>query len=124
MTALYLDSKFGIDIMYPAPGASNRIEPGSAPVPIEIGITDTTLGLERLAVIAAEVTQHAERTDYSFLAQPSVSSTVVTRQAMAAGTLLRDAGFGDFATRGGEPSAPPSATGMQIFSWQISQDAQ
>jgi len=128
VTVLYLDSKYGISVMYPhEAGASNRLEAGAKPQPIEIEITDSTFGTERLAVIAAEARRQGDRADYSFLAQPTLPSEVVTRglrgdvsdAETGATNLFRDAGFAEFATRGARPSPPPSNTGMQVFSWQV-----
>ena len=130
VTVLYMDSKYGISVMYPyEPGASNRLEAGAKAQPIEIEITDSTLGTERLAVIAAEARRQGDRTDYSFLSQPTLPSELVTRglpgagdesPASGAAQLFRDAGFAEFATRGARPApAPTSTTGMQVFSWQV-----
>jgi hypothetical protein len=122
VTVLYLDSKYGISVMFPHEvGASNRLEAGSKPEPFEIEITDTTFGTERLAVIAVEARRQGERADYSFLAQPTLRSAVATRGEGDGGAeqLFRDAGFAEFATRGAKAAAPPANTGMQVFSWQV-----
>jgi hypothetical protein len=125
VTLLYLDSKYGVDVMYPnAPGASNRVEPGGRSAPVELEITDTSFGTERLAVIAVEASRHGDRADYSFLAQESLANESVTRGAGTRGPgggdqLFRDAGFAEFTTRGARPAAPSATTGMQVFSWQI-----
>lgn len=127
-TVLYLDSKFGVGVMYPhQPGASNRLEAGAQAQPIEILITDSTLGTERLAVIAAAARRQGERADYSFLAQPTLASAIVTRGAVRspedgepeAAQLFRDAGFAEFLTRGGPAAPAPASTGMQVYSWQV-----
>jgi hypothetical protein len=126
VTLLYLDSKYGVDVMYPTePGASNRVEPGGRSAPVELDVTDTSFGTERLAVIAVEPRRLEDRADYSFLAQGPLASETLTRAAgrgadAAAGEqMFRDAGFADFATRGLAPAAPPANTGMQVFSWQV-----
>jgi hypothetical protein len=129
-TVLYLDSKYGISVMYPhEPGASNRLEAGAKAQPVEIEITDSTLGTERLAVIAAEARRQGDRADYSFLAQPTLPSEVVTRGMRGPGDdppappeanqLFRDAGFAEFTTRGARAAPAPASTGMQVFSWQV-----
>lgn len=121
VTALYLDSRYGVTAMFPRGlGASNRLEPAASDS-FELEIHDDTLGLERLAVIAVEAEKKSERADFSYLAQPSLPSETVTRGANEADgdALFRDAGFAEYATRGGRPAAVSARTGMQIFSWQV-----
>ncbi len=121
VTALYLDSRYGITAMFPRGlGASNRLE-SAASDSFELEIHDDTLGLERLAVIAVEAEKQSERADFSYLAQPSLPSETVTRGGNEAdgNALFRDAGFAEYATRGGRPAAVSARTGMQVFSWQV-----
>lgn len=121
VTALYLDSRYGVTAMFPrGMGASNRLE-SAASDSFELEIHDDTLGLERLAVIAVEAERKSERADFSYLAQPTLPSETVTRGAAEAdgNPLFRDAGFAEYATRGGRPAAVSARTGMQVFSWQV-----
>ncbi len=119
VTALYLDSQFGITALFPGGGASNRIEaasPSARAVSFEFTVSDSTLGLERLMFIGVEAQEHAERADYSFLEQETMPQAIVSR---GQGTdIFRDAGFADYTTRG-EPSAPPSTVGMLVYAWQV-----
>jgi hypothetical protein len=127
VTVLYLDSKYGIGAMFPDEGASNRLEAGARLQMGDLEITDSTLGTERLAVIAAEARSKGEMANYSFLAQPTMESSVVTRSVGAsrdaggaAADVFRDAGFAAHVTRGmPRPAAPPENTGMQVFTWQV-----
>lgn len=122
VTALYLDSHYGVTALFPrGMGASNRLEPAAADS-FELEITSETLGLERLAVIAVEAEKKSERADFSYLAQPTLASQTVTRGTGAdteGDALFRDAGFAEYATRGGRPAAVSARTGMQVFSWQV-----
>jgi len=72
-------------------------------------------------VIAVEAEKQSERADFSYLAQPSLPSETVTRGGNEAdgNALFRDAGFAEYATRGGRPAAVSARTGMQVFSWQV-----
>ncbi len=121
VTALYLDSKYGVQAMFPSPGSSNRLEAqseSSGAASFLFDINDSTLGTERLAFVVVEAVKHAERADYSFLEQATLSSNVVSRGGPDI-QFFRDAGFADHVIRGAAPSAPPSATGMLVYSWQI-----
>lgn len=122
VTALYLDSRYGVQVMFPAGlGASNRLEAAAASEPFVLDINDSTLGTERLAVIVVEAQKHGERADFSFLAQPTVSSEIVSRgnDASEAAALFLDAGFAQHTARGAKPAAPSGRTGMQVLSWQV-----
>lgn len=131
LSAFYLDSKFGIGIMYPHHGASNRLE-SQASDSFMIDITDTSFGLERLVMVIVQAERHGERVDLSFLAQDQLQDLQVTRGIPAGGSkdaaaleggsaveLFRDAGFATHVSRGGASRPPPSATGMQTFTFQV-----
>lgn len=122
LTALYIDSRFGVTPMFPGAGSVNRIEAGaSVPVPLEI--TDDVIGIERLVVIAVESpASRVGTTDLSFLAQPSLETVEQTRSGPEdeAIALFRSAGFGEgLATRGAAPVTVPTRMGAQVFTWQV-----
>lgn len=118
VTALYLDSKFGVIPQFPGEGATGRLEP-NAQVTFSVEIDDSTLGLERLAFIAVEAKRHAAPANYSFLGQDTLNSEVVRRGGPDY-QLFMDAGFADHVTRGApRPADPPVATGMQVFAWRV-----
>ena len=128
VTLLYIDSKYGISVMYPDNGASNRLEKGASLQLGDMEINDSTLGTERLAVIVAEASRGKESADYSFLAQATLESRQVTRgrgqgsdpSSDVRDNLFADAGFARFVTRGaGQPARPPANTGMQVLTWQV-----
>lgn len=120
VTALYLDSRFGISVLFPTGMGSNRLEKG-ARNSLVLEIDDSTLGVERLAIIAVEAQKRSERADFSFLAQPALSSQGVPRGSVPDSTaVFRDAGFAEFKTRAIKQAMPSTETGMQVFSWRIS----
>lgn len=122
-TVLYVDAHFGLQMLFPRQGGGNRLEPGSSLNVDDIEITDSTLGMERLILIAVEASwPQGERLDLSFLEQPSLSQTrsAATPVDQQIDQLFRDAGFADYATRGAKtPTATSSRLGMRLFSWQV-----
>ena len=121
VTAFYLSSQYGVDVVYPYGDSSNRL--GSRDMDsFEIEFDDSTLGLERLAIVAVETEKLGERVNLSFLSQDRLASGTVTRgSASAVSDLFSDAGFATEATRtrGQKTQAPPSSTGMQVFTFSI-----
>ncbi|MCW2314354.1 caspase family protein [Rhodoferax antarcticus] len=118
VTAFYLNSKFGVDVMFPNGDESNRLEYGAS-TSIDIVFDDSTLGLERLAVVAVQAERLSELTRLSFLAQDKLEGSSVTRGAGGLGDLFTDAGFATHVNRGGKVQAPPSSTGMQVFTFSV-----
>ncbi len=81
VTVLLLDSRFGIEVLYPAPGAVNRVEAGG-----EVALTvqldaKRVAGIQRLVVIATAARPHQERADFSALAQASQDPLTLVRRA-------------------------------------------
>lgn len=118
VTAFYLDSKYGVGVMYPFGDSSNRLESRDTQS-FEIRFNDGTLGLERLAIVAVETEKHGERVNLSFLSQDKLESLSVTRGVRGVSDLFSDAGFATHVTRGGAAMAPPSSTGMQIYTFRV-----
>jgi hypothetical protein len=118
VTAFYLNSKYAVDVMFPRRGEANRLE-YQATETVDIDFDDSTLGLERLAVVGVEAEKQGERTDLSFLAQDKLEGVAVTRGRGALTDLFSDAGFADHVTRGATPSPAPSSTGMQVFTFSV-----
>jgi CHAT domain-containing protein len=74
VTMLFIDSAYGITILYPEPGASNRIGAGNDDW--FKGEPDVeTVGIERMIIIAVQAKANTMRTDFSFLAQASLPKT-------------------------------------------------
>ena len=118
VTAFYLNSKYGVDVMFPRPGESNRLEFQSTES-IDVDFDDSTLGLERLAVVGVEAEKLGALTDLSFLAQDKLAGATVTRGPGSMNDLFSDAGFATHVTRGGKVSPAPSSTGMQVFTFSV-----
>lgn len=127
VTALYLDSMYGVGLMYPDPGASNRLDEGATTWPIEIEITDDTLGLERMLILAVRARAGSERADYSYLAQAPLGGTLVRRGSDRAGSGLNadllmafeQAGFSTLGQRTARAGVPMSDAGVHVFSWRV-----
>lgn len=127
VTLLYADARFGIGAMFPdrAAGEVNRLEPGAVKAIEDITISDAdgVFGIERLLVISVQAQPHAERADFSFLAQPALKDA--ERSATRGGPLpddlqaFMDAGFADYRTRGTPARMPSSQTGMQVFTFNV-----
>lgn len=119
LTALYIDSSYGVDVIFPGNGESNRIEAGGAER-IEIVVNDETTGLERMMLIAVEARSQQERSDFSFLRQARLERT----RAYQSDTLqlFMEAGFGadpGVATRGGRPVPAADRTDMRVLSLRV-----
>lgn len=127
VTALYLNSMYGIGLMFPDPGASNRLDEGAATWPIEIEITDDTLGLERMLVVAVLARSGSERADFSYLAQAPLGGTLVRRGSdrketgLSADllTAFEQAGFSTLGQRTARAGVPMSDAGVHVFSWRV-----
>lgn len=116
VTALYIDSDFGITNLYPLNGDSNRIEiDGEYTFSIEIDANTT--GTERLIIIATEALPGTPNTDLSFLAQPKLERTRGSSGDLSG--LFMKAGFGTPATRGASSRAPLQNTEVRVFNWQV-----
>lgn len=114
VTALYIDSEYGITAMYPAAGQINRIEAdASDSMTIEIG-ADTT-GTERLLVFAVPARTQEPATDFSFLAQQRLIRRRVTGNALD--SFVEDASLG---TRSAiAVRAPVGAAELKVYGWRV-----
>lgn len=127
VTALYLDSMYGVGLMFPDPGASNRLVEGATTWPLEIEVTDDTLGLERMLIVAVRARAGSERTDFSYLAQAPLGGTLVRRGSDRAGSglnaellmVFEQAGFSALGQRTARTGVPVSDAGVHVFSWRV-----
>lgn len=106
VTMLMIDSGYGIAPIYPARGHVNRLFPGNKIVRTGT-VTEDTLGVEHLLVIANKAKPVDEPTNFSFLAQKTISQTrAVGNDAVnsALGNVFRSALFGQGKTRGAASS--------------------
>ena len=130
VTALYIDSAYGIEPWFPEPGQINRIESGGT-LKLELEVAAfkesgelSTLGKEHLFILAIQAEPGTERADYTFLAQPGLSgsrSVPPSKDASELEQLLLQAGFARAATRGGVKPRPPALARARFhtLSWEV-----
>lgn len=100
VTALYLDARYGIQVIFPRGGESNRLEAG-ATQSLDLMADDSAPGIERLIVISVEARRLGERADFSFLAQPALASSAAQL------------------TRGTEHVPPSGKADMRVFTFRM-----
>ena len=121
VTALYLDSNYGISVVYPRQAGDNNRLDSNASETLRVQFDETTVGIERLIIIAVESRAGRERHDFSFLAQRKLERTRGSAPLGDVGAIFEMAGFGSggLATRG-EPTAPaPANTEMLVTSFKV-----
>jgi len=96
ITILFKDSNYGLTLIFPQSGHSNRIESlGKKTVKLGTIQSKTSLGREGLIVIAVPAKKDSPRSDFAFLAQKSIS-TVKQKgigHALIQRSLFETAGF-------------------------------
>jgi hypothetical protein len=123
-TILYIDAHFGISVLFPQEaGAGNRLEP-NASEEFDVEINANTIGIERMLAISVDAMPNRERTDFSFLAQPTLTDLRGRDGAFSADNdvaAFMDAGFASYLTRGPVPvpTAPGTRTALQVFSFDV-----
>ena len=116
VTALYLDSEYGIAAMYPAPGRLNRIEVGADDI-LRLDINASTTGIERLMILAVDALPQTAPSDFSYLAQPKLDRTRGKESSIDA--LFREAGFGT-TTRGATSArVPMGEADIRVYGWKV-----
>ena len=71
VTVLYIDSNYGIEVLFPEAGEDNRLNPGEKPLVLpSLHVTGDTTGREQIIVIA--VKGEKEPADFSVFAQPTL----------------------------------------------------
>ena len=81
VTILFVDSQFGVSSLFPSDGRTNRIEDGRRITDISGEITEDTLGLEGMIVIAVRAARGSPVADFSFLQQNRLRRTTLMRSA-------------------------------------------
>ncbi len=117
---LFIDSGFGIDPIFPAPGrvVDNRLNPDVSFTVGPMQIEGTSFGLEHVVVIATKA--EGQPADFSWLAQDSIERVANTRSASVQGPLgqlFESAMFGANTTRGLK-MADVDDTYVNVISWQ------
>ncbi len=83
LTILFVDSRFGIDVLFPRGGRTNRIAAKGRLKSIGGRVTADTLGLEGMIVIASKAATGSPVADFRFLAQKKLSRVKNVRSAGA-----------------------------------------
>lgn len=91
-TVLYVNSQFGIDVLYPIDGEINRIKPDDKPIKIpNIEVNSDTTGREQIILIA--VRADGQPVDFSVFAQPTLNAVKLeTNKESTRGELSRAVG--------------------------------
>ncbi len=124
LTVLFVDSRYGMQTLFPKKGYTNRIAPGAS-YRTSGRITADTRGLERFLIIASPAQNNAQPIDYSFLSQLALPDQLRNAASDAAifGTLdldLVEAAFGHSLTRGSRSRAPSAVkTMMRSLRWVV-----
>jgi len=115
VTVLYLDVDHGIRVLFPGPdGESNRLAPGRLLRLEDQAARARASGKEHLLVISRPALAGRERSDFSFLAQPSLTRTRAAGDA--AREALADAAFAEYRRLGLEHPRTASGTiDLQVF---------
>jgi hypothetical protein len=117
VTALYIDSEYGITALYPEAGRLNRIEAGGDDT-MKIEINADTTGAERLILIAVEAQAESPRSDFSFLAQSQLDRTRggVSRSIDA---MFSDTGFGVTTRSAKVARSPIEDADVKVYGWKV-----
>ena len=114
---LYIDLDQGIRVLFPgADGESNRLASGQSLRLEDRAVRTRASGKEHLLVISRPALAGRERSDFSFLAQPSLTRTRAAGDA--AREALADAAFAEYRRLGLEHPRTASGTiDLQLFSF-------
>ena len=119
VTILLIDSGYGIHVLYPTPGATNRLFPGNEVIK-KGTITAETTGLEHLVVIAVTGKPVDAPANFAFLAQPTFERSRAmggNNLSSPLGKVLQSALYGDGNTRG-FAAAEVENYQVKTLSWQ------
>ena len=123
LNVFYLDSKLGIDRKFPDSfDGDDQVKPGDEAVISNIEIVNTSLGLERLLLLAVEIdSATGERLNLAALQQEGVPSVPVTRSDSSdiSSSIAAVLGTAFDVTRGSPPNRPPDAFKTQSFNLRV-----
>lgn len=117
VTVLYVDADYGITVLYPDLGETNRLE-SKASKSVCLNYDGQSSGLERLLVIAVEASKHGERKDFTFLAQASIKPEERSDEDGDL-ALLTDAAFGSMRSSRAPVPVSSGTTAMRVFTLDI-----
>jgi hypothetical protein len=122
VTLLFVDAGYGIYPLFPkGKNADNRLPPGKSLTAGPWPVTDKTVGVEHLVVIAVKA--EGEPRDFTCLAQPTIAQAERTRGGdrvlgSPLGRLLQQALFSEGTHRGlGQEEVSDHA--LRLLSWQV-----
>ncbi|MEE9355649.1 MAG: caspase family protein [Methylococcaceae bacterium] len=104
VTLLFLNSEYGIDVMFPKPNQINRLET-EGKISERFRVTNNTRGLERLLLIAVKGEKYNAMSDFSFLAQDGIprylneraaAQDQLTDEQNQIQAIFAQAGFGNY----------------------------
>jgi len=116
VTLLYVDSGFGIQCVYPAPGVASDLYPGETQMAFSAKITDRTIGFEHLVLLA--VPRQNLPIDFSVLQQPTLSQTRSSAVNSPLMRLLETSLYGAGTTRG-QDKADLEQQQLDLFSFRV-----
>lgn len=119
VTVLRLDAHHGVEVLFPSSnGESNRLPPGASRRIDDLIMRPLPGGLEQWLVIGRLAMPGAERSDYSFLSQRSLTRTRAgTEQEV---DVFADAAFAEYRRRGlAFPRPSKGAVDMQVFTIEV-----
>jgi hypothetical protein len=122
LTVLYLDGQYGIGVLYPKLGESNRLVP-RANISIPFTIKDRTTGLEGVAFVAVEMRRHEDRHDLSFLEQAPLERTCAVTAGIRGSEDTAHKGFMapgfDGRTSSRDTGGAHQHTEMKSYQWRV-----
>lgn len=85
-----LDAGYGVSVLAPGAVATPRLRPGASFAPVQAFVTDTTLGVERVLVIAVPADEAAPPVDLRWLAAPPLEAARARARAPGGSGALAD----------------------------------
>ena len=119
VTVLRVDAQHGIEVLFPGPnGESNRLPSGTSRRIEDVVARVAQSGQTQLLVIGRLAIPGSERSDFSFLSQPSLTRTRAASEREL--EVFADAAFAEYRRRGlGFPRAPRGAIDMQVYPFDV-----
>lgn len=119
VTVLRLDAQHGIEVLFPGTnGESNRLPSGTSRQFEDVVARVAQSSQAQLLVIGRLAMPGSERSDFSFLSQPSLTRTRATSEREL--EAFADAAFAEYRRRGlAFPRATRGAIDMQVFTLDV-----
>lgn len=119
LSVLFIDGHYGIQSVFPHMGKSARVDPGSKDFKLFSGKVDaSSLGIERMMVIAVQAKPKTPETSFSYLQQPSHIRTIKRGSTESNWhQLFNAAGFGSGSHRGAVSRM--GVAGISMYQWRV-----